>query len=643
MMVRAQSHRGPDGEGFYLDDWIGLGHSRLSIIDLAGGNQPITDEDGALWIVFNGEIFNYLELKRDLESRGHRFRTSTDTEVIVHLYEDLGEACLDKLNGQFAFAIWDSKAKNLFLARDRLGILPLHYALSDGFLVFSSEIKGIFSSGLMERSVDPLALDQIFTFWTTLRGRTAFRNVHEVPPGHYLNVSGNTPTLKCYWDFPCSNGEVHHGLTLEKAVEEVAELIRDAVRIRLRADVPVGCYISGGLDSSGITALVKKHFNHKARSFGIRFEDREFDEREHQDAIVSHLRLDHTAFEARNEEIRSCFPSVVWHAEKPLLRTAPVPLYLLSNVVRKSGYKVVLTGEGADEIFGGYNIFKETKIRAFWAKKPRSSSRPLLLARLYPYVFKDRRVFGNLMSFFGKGLDRVDDPFFSHMVRWQNTSRLKLLFSEDLKDQIGGYDVCRELAEGLPEVHKTGDHFSRAQYLEATIFLSNYLLSSQGDRVAMAHGVEIRPPFLDHRIVEFMARIPSNWKMRGLNEKYLLKKVLQPILPKPILERPKHPYRAPVGSSLLGEGNKLFDGVLSVDSLTKANLFDAAKIGRLTKKLEASRYSGEFDNMALAGVLSTQIVYDRFIRRFESGGVDERFRPANIVDRRSAARQIPPL
>lgn len=252
-MVRAQAHRGPDGEGIYLDDRVVLGHNRLSIIDLAGGAQPISNEDGRFWIVYNGEIFNYLELKKGLEGAGHKFATSTDTEVIVHLYEEMGASCLEKLNGQFAFALWDRNGRELFLARDRMGILPLHYAMRDGRCIFASEVKAIFASGLADRRLDAVGLDQIFTFWTTIGDRTAFENVHELPAGHYLRVTPDSQRLRRYWDFPCVP-EAEQAQVGEKALaEDIGNLILDSVRIRLRADVPVGCYISGGLDSSGIS------------------------------------------------------------------------------------------------------------------------------------------------------------------------------------------------------------------------------------------------------------------------------------------------------------------------------------------------------------------------------------------------------
>ncbi len=610
-------HRGPDGSGVYLDDWVGLGHTRLSIIDLSGGAQPIHNEDETLWIVYNGEIFNYPELRHALIRRGHRFSTSTDTEVILHLYEDRGIRCVEELNGQFAFAIWDSREKELFLARDRVGILPLHYTVNRGRLLFSSEIKSIFMAAEVERVIDALALDQIFTFWTTLPGRTLFKDIYELQPGHYLKLSGGKIAVRKYWDLPFSRPDEQLTWPTEEIENGLKELIHDAVRIRLRADVPVACYLSGGLDSSGITTVAKKNFNNRLRTFGIRFDEGDFDEGEFQQYMAGFLQTDHIGIQATNEKIGEHFRTVLWHCEKALLRTAPVPLFLLSRFVADNGFKVVLTGEGADEIFAGYNVFREAKIRRFWASQPGSKSRPLLVARLYPYIFKNNpRPKFFLQSFFGAGLERTDDPLYSHAIRWQNTSKIKIFFSQELKEKIGAYSCLDDLQKNLPEAYGTWDALAQAQYLESIIFLSTYLLSSQGDRVSMGNGVEVRPPYLDHRIIEFMGRVPAKLKIRGLNEKYLLKKVFEEIVPKKIVGRPKHPYRAPIRESLLHASALHREIFLSGAAISDAGLFDPAKVKVLLNKLDSVKQVSEVEGMALAGILSSQIIYDRFIANF---------------------------
>ena len=636
-MVVAIRYRGPDEAGLFVDDYCGLGHARLSIIDLSGGSQPIHNESESLWIIFNGEIFNYLELRQDLLSKGHTFYTSSDTEVILHIYEELGPKCLERLNGQFAIAIWDSSKRELFLARDRVGIRPLFYVLDGGRFVFASEIKSLFSAGGVPCRIDPIALDEVFTFWTTLPGKTMFRDVRELPPGHYMMAAKGNITIRKYWELPFHHAEDHLDWPVDKICNEVAGLLLDATRIRLRSDVPVGCYLSGGLDSSGITALVRRNFNNNLRTFGIGFAEKDFDESPYQDRMVSHLGTEHSSVLADNTLIGSRFPDVVWHCEKPLLRTAPVPLFLLSDVVRGKRFKVVLTGEGADEIFGGYNIFRETLVRRFWAKDPDSKYRPLLIRKLYPYIFKDSRSKSTLGAFFAKGIEDTDDPFFSHRIRWENTSRLKSLFSDDLRSEVGTYNGYDVLRASLPEPFGSWDPLSKAQYLEAAIFLSNYLLSSQGDRVAMAHSVEIRLPFLDYRVIEFMGRVPPKWKIRGMNEKYLLKKVFAELLPEPILKRAKHPYRAPIQKSLFDSDRPELRDSLSGETVRRIGLFDPKRVEILLSKIRRSQKASEVEEMALAGIASTHLVADQFLTGFPYRPIV----PVTVkifVDRRSVAK-----
>lgn len=615
-MVSIQKHRGPDQTGAYIDDNIGLAHARLSIIDLKDGTQPIHNEDKSLWIIYNGEVFNYPELRQELVRSGHKFYTSSDTEVILHLYEDKGINCLKELNGQFAFAIWDSNNRALFLARDRVGILPLYYTIQNQRLYFASEIKAIFANKEIPRILDSESLDQVFTFWTTLPGKTVFNNIKELPPAHYMLISPNEIKYDKYWDLNFANNKETVNRLSADLVNEISELMMDAVRIRLRADVPVGTYLSGGIDSSALTETVKKNFNNELRSFGIRFENKDYDEGKFQNEMVDYLNINHSEIVTRNEDIGANLEEVLWHTEKPLLRTGPIPLYLLSKLVNQSGYKVVLTGEGADEIFGGYDIFKEAKIRDFWAKDPDSKLRPMLLARLYPYIFKDNRLNQTIVSFFKDGIDNPDDPFFSHNIRWKNTSKIKNFFSEQIKNSNSNYNSYSELLKLLPVNFFDWDVVTKAQFLEAMIFLSNYLLSSQGDRVAMANSVELRVPYLDHRVIELLAKVNSEIKINGLNEKYLLKQVFKNRLPSNILKRWKNPYRAPIYKALLNNNLNLAKDYCSVDSLKRTGIFDHAKVLRLINKLGKLDKAGEFDEMALIGIISTQIIHKNFIDSF---------------------------
>lgn len=636
-MIAVMRYRGPDECGIYIDDRIGLAHTRLSIIDLAGGVQPIGNEDGTLWIVYNGEVFNYPELRADLEQRGHRFSTTTDTEVILHLYEEKGSACLGDLNGQWALAIWDTVKKRLFLARDRVGIRPLHYTVAGGRLLFGSEIKALLVHPGVTRELDPRALDQTFTFWTTLPGTTPFKDIKELPPGHFLTLHDGTVSVEKYWDVPLYPRERWIDDPPGAIAEKLMELLLDAVRIRLRADVPVGAYLSGGLDSSAVTSLIVKHFNNDVRSFGIRFEEGAFDEGSFQDRMVEYLGVNHSEIRTRNSDIAGLFPGIIRHTERPLLRTAPVPLCMLSRLVRENNYKVVLTGEGADEVFGGYNIFREALARRFRARNPDSPWRVQPLRRLYPHIFRNAAQKRTVQSFFDRGMKDIDDPLYSHAIRWNNTARIKLFFSDDIRSAIGGYSALDELRGTLPARFDTLDTLGKAQFLETTIFLSNYLLSSQGDRMAMANSVEIRLPYLDYRVMEYAGRIGSTWKILGMNEKHILKKTFEKVLPESVTNRPKHPYRAPIQQGLYGERpDARIEELLSRSAVERAGVFDANKTEKLKTRITKSGSLSEVDGMALAGIVSTQALHDTFLgdtRRNPSGDVA----PDRVVDKRSRA------
>lgn len=637
-MVAQLQHRGPDESGLFLDDAAALGHARLSVIDLTTGTQPMGNEDGTLWIVCNGEIYNHPELRTSLRRAGHAFRTTSDTEVILHLYEEYGAKCLDDLNGQFAFAIWDTKRRSLFLARDRFGIRPLFYANAAGQFLFASEIKAIFALPDVSRSLDPEGIDQVFTYWTTLPGNTAFRGVADLPPAHYMDVKPRSRHTHRYWLPPLGSPGPRPALTRETAAAELHDLLEDAVKLRLRADVPVGTYLSGGLDSSGVTALASHLRPQGVHSFGIHFENEEFDESTYQAHVARHLGVTHSTIRVGDDDIGSRFRQVMWHAETPMLRTAPSPLFLLSAHVHDSGLKVVLTGEGADELFGGYNIFKETKIRYFWSRRPQSTSRGRLCERLYPYLFRDQRTRQSLQSFFRRGLETPDDPFFSHRIRWESTARAKMFFTRELRAGGEGRPDHEALRQWLPERFASWDVLSRAQYLEVLLFLPGYLLSSQGDRMAMAHALEIRLPYLDHRVADFMAGMPPAWRIRALKEKYLLKKSLGKDLPGTIVRRPKTPYRTPVGRPLLsGPALDVTRDLLSPRRLKEAGFFHEDKVHRLLEKTCTSQNVTEFEGMALTGILSTQWLHHLFV----ASNPPQKRRLVNLVvlvDRRTGAQ-----
>jgi asparagine synthase (glutamine-hydrolysing) len=619
-MLAMIRHRGPDEFGIYLEDGVGLGNARLSILDLAGGQQPITNEDESLWIVYNGEVFNFPELRADLEARGHRFTTHTDTEVILHAFEAFGPDCLSRLNGQFAIAIWDRRARSLFLARDRLGVRPLFYTLSDGVLVFGSEIKSILACPQVGARIDPRSLEQVFSYWSVQSPRTIFEGIRELPPGCYMLVEQGRLRIERYWQlsFPRVDADRSGPLGPEDTsahLEALTAALTDAVAVRLRADVPVGAYLSGGLDSSVIAALIRQRTGQDLTTFSITFDDPDFDESPYQLTMARHLGTAHQVVRTRYADIGQVFPDVVWHTETPLLRTAPAPMFLLSRLVRDSGFKVVLTGEGADELLGGYDLFREAKIRRFWARQPDSKMRPLLIKRLYQFVSQwDDGAFAFQKAFFGRELTKTDARDYSHRIRWHTTRRTLRFLRPGLLDPAAGPD---EEVVHYPAEFDAWSPLAQAQYLEIVTFLSPYLLSSQGDRMGMAHSVEGRFPFLDHRVVELCNQLPDRLKLRGLNEKYLLKRLGQRMLPPEVFQRVKRPFRAPIQQSFFGPSAPDYvKDLLSTRSIAAAGLFNPKAVRLLVDKVSGGARLGETDEMALVGILSSQILHERFISDF---------------------------
>jgi len=616
-MIGQLHHRGPDGSGDYCEGEIGLAHARLSIIDLSGGDQPIHNEDRSVWVVFNGEIFNFIELRAELELAGHRFYTHSDTEVIVHLYEMHGTDFVQHLNGQFAIALWDTRAKRLVLARDRVGIRPLFYTRSGGRLLFASEAKALFAVDGVPRRLDPMALAEIFTYWAPVGSRSVFEGVQSLPPGHLMVCEGGQTRVERYWDWEFPTQPVDSKRSAADYADELRELMIDAVKLQLRADVPVGAYLSGGLDSSIITSLIHNFTDTPLRTFSVTFEDDEFDESPYQQELVDYLGTQHSQVRCTRADIAAAFPRALWHTESPILRTAPTPLMLLSQSVREQGYKVVLTGEGADEVFGGYDIFKEAKVRRFMARAPQSTMRPQLLKRLYPYLKHSPATSGAFAkAFFSEGIEHLNDPYFGHVPRWNTTGRISQFFSASMRDAVGGFDRFATIEATLPADIRKWSPMGQTQYIEANTLMSGYLLNSQGDRMAMANSIEGRFPFLDHRVIEFANRLPPRYKLMGLTEKYLLKRSMRGLLPESVRTRSKQPYRAPDSASFFNNGQptEYVAEMLSERRVAEAGYFDPKAVSKLVEKCRAGRAIGFGDNMAFVGILSTMGIDDMFVR-----------------------------
>jgi asparagine synthase (glutamine-hydrolysing) len=610
-MAASIRHRGPDGYGFYVGQRVGFAHVRLSVVDIAGGAQPLTNEDGQVVVTYNGEIYNHPELRRELEEKGHVFRTRCDTEVLVHGYEEWGVNLLDRLNGQFAFAIYDRNTETVFIARDRFGVRPLFYAQRRGALYFGSEIKAILASGEVEASLDRRGLDETFTFWAPRPPRTAFAGIASLEPGTYGILKDGALWLHRYYelDYPEAGAEP------VDVVEQLDELMLRSVGMRMRADVPVGAYVSGGLDSSITASLAASASPHTLRSFSITFEDPRFDESDFQREVAADVGSIHAIAAISQGRIAESFPEVLWHTETPLLRTAPVPMYHVAKLTRDSGIKVVLTGEGADELFLGYDLFKEVSVRRFCLRQPASLGRQRLLDRLYPELMAQGRG-GEFWRRFFLEAGAPGDPLFSHLPRFLLSARAKEFYAPEFKSGLGEIDVLGELRGSLPVRYFGWSSLNQAAYLEMTTLLSPYLLSSQGDRMAMAHGVEGRFPFLDHRLFEFAAALPTGSRLRGLREKEILRRWASRILPPRIKERRKKPYRAPDAISFFGPNAPEWVGDhLTADALRRVGVFSPTAVDGLVRRCRAGLATGFRENQAMVGVLSTQLWHDQFVER----------------------------
>lgn len=620
-------HRGPDGVGLYLDQGVGLVNTRLSIIDISGGDQPIGNESGRFWAVQNGEIYNHIELKAELESLGHRFRTNSDTEVIVHAFEEWETGCLHHFNGAFAFAVWDRLERRLFLGRDRFGIRPLFIAQVGEDLVFASEAKAILRHPHATRALDLAGIVDTFTFWGSLPNKSAFQGIRELPPGCWISATPDgRVTQEQWWDLPFEVSEVQRRKSEPELAEDLAWLLRDAIRLRLRADVPVGAYLSGGLDSSTIVGMAREEAPDRLRCFGIGFSDSRFDESPHQHRVADLLGIDLSQILIDSGEIADRFPEVIRLAEKPILRTSPAPMLALAGLVRQSGFKVVMTGEGADEIFSGYDLFRQAQVRRFWARHPDSQQRSRLFERLYPWLTRstsENPAFAR--QFFGAGLTNTEDPLYSHRIRMGTTGRLLRFLSPDLLGEHGldATSPEKDIAAFLPKGFHGASDLAKAQILEIKTFLHGYLLHSQGDRMLMGHSVEGRFPFLDHRVAEFAASLPDGVRQRGLKDKRILRRMASRILPPDVTQRPKRPYRAPIINAFVGrDAPDYAAGFFEEGRLAETGIFSPATARLLWNKCLRNVNRGdqgvsEMDEMAFVGVLSIQLLHEQFVRNPE--------------------------
>jgi asparagine synthase (glutamine-hydrolysing) len=639
-MLNVIGYRGPDECTGFVKDGAALGSVRLSIVDLLGGTQPALARDGRVAVVFNGEIYNYRKLMADLELSGIRFSTNSEVETLLNLFLSFGEGMFERIRGQFAVAVWDGRENRLYLARDRVGINPLFWHLDDRGITFASEIKALAARPHIRLRLNPQSLVQTFRLWTNVGDTSAFEGIHQVPPAHYLVFDGRDVRLQRYWDWPLPDTvEPLHFATDSEYTGAFADAFNASIERQRMADVPVASFLSGGIDSSAVAAVFQRQLgNEKLKTYSVTFDDAEYDESEAQRKVSEHLGLDHTSINISPRDISDHFRRIVWHAETPLFRAAATPLFLLSKRVREDGIKVVLTGEGADELLLGYNLFREVAVRRFWSRNPNSEWRGHLLRRLYQYLpqFQNPRYFNLLREFYRQTLIDPDNPHYAMSVRWSGSANLGRYFSAEMREFASSHDPISDLERWLPRDYWRADDISKAQSVEVSTLLGNYLLSSQGDRMALAHSVEARYPYLDDEFIEFCARLPKRIKLRGLADKFVLRNAVKGLLPDEVRKRPKIAYSAPDINGFVVNG-RLPDyaaDLLSSETISRVGLFDAVQVENLRKRATGSTISRTNfrDNMAFVLVLSTMALHDMFVEG-NRPAVPINFRPITLVDR----------
>jgi len=606
-MNETQFHRGPDEGGMHLEPGVGLAHRRLSIIDLSSGQQPLFNEDHSVVVTYNGEIYNFPELTRELQALGHIFRTHCDTEVIVHAWEEWGEACVERFRGMFAFALWDRNRRELFLARDRLGIKPLYYAaLSDGTFVFGSELKALQVHGRLPRDIDPLAVEEYFAFGYVPEPRTIYRGVFKLPPGHRLTLKRGEPLPepRAYWDVPF---EVRTPADEQALMDELMARFEEAVRIRMVAEVPLGAFLSGGVDSSAVVAAMAGLSEEPVNTCSISFGDPRFNEARYAAMVAERF---HTAH--RVEQVDPDDFDLVDHLadlyDEPYADSSALPTYRVCELAKKQ-VTVVLSGDGGDENLAGYRRYRwhtyEERMRAL---VPASLRRPLfgLLGRFYPKLDWAPRIFRAKSTFQAMARDALEG--YLHSVSILSDEMREKLFSDRLKRELQGYravEVFRRHARNAPTDHP----LSLVQYLDMKTYLPGDILTKV-DRASMAHALEVRVPILDHELVEWISGLPPETKLRGREGKYLFKKALEPVLPREILYRPKMGFAVPLAGWFRGPlKERVREGVLG-GVMADSGLFDHDYL----KKLVDQHQSGIRDYSAS---LWTLLMFESFLRKEE--------------------------
>lgn len=589
-MTDTMAHRGPDDQGFFLDGPVGLGHRRLSVIDLATGRQPIHNEDRSVWIVYNGEIYNAPQLRRQLEDDGHRFTTCSDTEVIVHAYEKYGLECLKHLNGMFAFAIWDKKTERLFLARDRVGVKPLYYAELPDRFVFGSELKAVLAHPSVERRLDLTSLGQYLAYEYVPTPRSIFAGIKKLPPGHFLTFDKTSRRLEPYWDMSFPKEESDCARSGADYELEFNETLQEAVRLEMLSDVPLGVLLSGGIDSSAVAAAMVRLSPGKVKSFSIIFEDPSFDESRHARMVARHLGTEHHELMLDSDMALQLVERLGDFLDEPLSDSSFIPTFWLSRLTSRH-VKVALSGDGGDELFGGYPTLQAHRLsKHYQALVPgwmRRHIAPWIVSRLpvsFDYLsldFKFRRFLSGQSA----------PPVVRHhlwMGSFTESQRLSLLGPRAREDNSGVNECVEEVALAHARTSKTPDVLNQILYCDMKLFMEGTILHKV-DRASMASSLEVRVPLLNHLFLDFAARLPHRFKLRGFTTKYIMRSALKDVLPAAILRRRKQGFNMPMAKWLTGPLRPLAEDLLSESRLERIGLFDPAYVRSLMEEHMARR------------------------------------------------------
>jgi asparagine synthase (glutamine-hydrolysing) len=616
-MNDSQLHRGPDEGSMHIEPGVGFGHRRLSIIDIATGQQPLFNEDGSVVVVFNGEIYNYQELIPELQAAGHRFHTKSDTEVIVHAWEQWGEACVERFRGMFAFVLWDRNRQTLFMARDRLGVKPLYYALlDDGMLLFGSELKSVLAHGGLKRNLDPLAVEEYFALGYVPEPRTIFRQARKLPPAHRLSIRrGETVGApKAYWDVSFT---LDNPISLEDACTELLQRLRESVRLRMISEVPLGAFLSGGVDSSAVVATMAGLSEGPVNTCSIAFDDPKYNESEFAQKVASRYATNHRVETVRSDDF-GLIDTLARLYDEPYADSSAIPTYRVCQLARKH-VTVALSGDGGDETFGGYRRYRmhlmEERMRA---ALPAAVRRPLfgLLGRIYPKADWAPRVFRAKTTFEGMARTAVE-AYFHSMSIFRGPMRQQL-FSASLRRDLAGYDAKR-VFESHAARARNDDPLALIQYLDLKTYLVGDI-NTKVDRASMAHSLEVREPLMDHELVQWVASLPGRLKVHGQEGKYLFKKAMEPMLPADVLYRPKMGFSVPLERWFRGPLRQRVREAVLGDRLAATEWFDR----RYLEHLVDAHQSGVRD---YSTPLWTLLMFEAFLRNVVDG---DRAEPAPV-------------